>query len=98
MKYTLTNRKVKVFEGKGGWYYIDTNQAVYDEISTTFADLKRGFGSLKVAARIGTTTWHTSIFPDTKAKRYILFIKKQVRQKGHISLGDAVTVQITIKT
>lgn len=54
----------------------------------------RGFGSLRVRARIGLTTWTTSIFFSGRA--FVLPLKKQVREAQGIEEGGIVTVDLDI--
>ncbi len=54
----------------------------------------RGFGSLRVRARIGVSLWRTSIFPG--AEGYVLPLKRAVREAEGIAEGDLVTVDLDI--
>lgn len=56
----------------------------------------RGFGSVRVQVTIGDSRWNTSLFPDSKAGTYILFIKAPVRRAEGIDDGD--TISLSIKT
>jgi hypothetical protein len=62
-----------------------------------FGDKKRGWGSLPVEVTVGTTTWKTSIFPDTKANAYLLPIKADVRKKEGIAANTSVTLLLEIR-
>jgi len=61
----------------------------------------RGFGSLKVMARIGATEWKTSLFPqrpndDPGAdKHWLLLISKKVMKAEDLVPNDAVNVTVT---
>lgn len=55
---------------------------------------RAGFGSVRVRVRIGTTTWHTSVFPDSATGCFVLPIKKSVRRANEIEAGDAVTIHL----
>lgn len=51
---------------------------------------RRGWGSLKVEARIGATRWTTSIFPGDNAS-WLLPVKRAVREaEGLVEDRDAV--------
>ncbi|TQL67086.1 uncharacterized protein DUF1905 [Nocardioides albertanoniae] len=54
----------------------------------------RGFGSVRVEARIGTTTWRTSVFPGQEG--YALPIKKDVRRREALAVGDLARVALTL--
>jgi len=75
------------------WYFA----TMPEELSIEIRELPsppRGFGSLRVQARIGTTTWTTSIFFSGSA--FVLPLKKQVRQAQGIAEGDVITVDLDI--
>ncbi len=56
---------------------------------------RRGFGSIRVTAKIEKSQWKSSIFP-TKEGTYLLAIKAAVREKENINIGDYVTVQLSL--
>jgi hypothetical protein len=51
---------------------------------------------VRVAARIGGTSWRTSVFPDTKRGTYVLPVKQPVRRAEGVSAGDVVTVAVDL--
>ena len=55
----------------------------------------RGFGSLKVTARIGTSSWKTSVFPQ-KGEGWMLPIKAAVRRAEQIGEGDEVALELDV--
>lgn len=57
-----------------------------------------GFGSIPVEAAIGTTTWHTSVFPSKESGCYVLPIKAAVRKSESIAAGDRVQLSLTVRT
>ena len=80
---------------EGSWVFITVPEEISDEIDDAVAT-KGGFGSVKVDATIGSTSWSTSLFPDTKAGAYILPVKKAVRASESIDVGDSVTVTLDV--
>ena len=56
---------------------------------------KRGWGSLRVAARIGETMWRTSIFPGNDAS-WLLPVKADVRKAEGVAEGDTVEATIWV--
>ena len=54
----------------------------------------RGFGSVRVRARIGCTEWSTSIFPSDDA--YVLPLKKAVRDAEGLVEGGPVVVRLDV--
>ena len=55
---------------------------------------RRGFGSVKVAVRVGTSAWQTSVFP-TQGK-WFLPIKKPVRLAEGLIEGQPVVVELDL--
>ncbi|MCP3988877.1 MAG: DUF1905 domain-containing protein [Actinomycetia bacterium] len=58
---------------------------------------RRGFGSVKVQVRTGTSEWLTSVFPDKASGSFVLPIKKAVRIKEQIDVGDTAEFEIQIR-
>ena len=54
---------------------------------------RRGFGSVKVMARIGETRWKTSVFP-SKTGEWWLLVSKKVMQMEDLELGQDLTVEL----
>jgi hypothetical protein len=98
MKNTLQfTSEMWLYPGEtGNWHFISLPKKAAKEIKESFVGLSRGWGSLRVEAIIGKTTWKTSIFPDKKRGTYVLPIKADVRKKEDISAGDKVRTSIKI--
>lgn len=77
------------------WVFVTVPPDVSDEIAER-APRAPGFGSVRVEATIGATTWRTSLFPDTKRRAYLLPIKNAVRTAESIDVGDEVTVDLEL--
>ena len=78
------------------WWFVTVPADESDEL----AELPlppRGFGSIRVRATIGGTTWTTSVFPsDRGAGGYVLPLKKAVRKAE--GLGPESTPEVTLET
>jgi len=57
---------------------------------------RRGFGSVRVEARIGLSTWRTSIFPDAAQGAYVLPLKRAVREAEGIGAEGIVSVCLDV--
>lgn len=57
---------------------------------------RRGFGSVRVRVELDGIQWATSIFPDSKSGCFVLPLKKQVRTKAGVDIGDVVELEITL--
>ena len=83
------------WDAKGGWFFVTLPGELADDIRARTDDgLRRGFGSVRVEATIGSTTWRTSIFPESGGDSYVLPVKKPVRTAEGIDPGDTIEVAI----
>lgn len=76
------------------WFFV----AVPPELSAQIREIPRphrGFGSVRVRARIGTSAWATSIFPDAGGT-YVLPLKRAVRDAESLVEGGLVTARLEI--
>jgi len=87
--------EVWLFPGKAAWHFITVPVEHADELRHRAAVTKRGFGSLKVEATIGSTTWSTSVFPDRSSGTYLLPVKRAVRIAERITEDDSVKVTLS---
>lgn len=65
------------------------------DVSAEIADVPRpraGFGAVKVAVTIGGSRWRTSIFPERTGGPYVLPVRKAVRMKEDLEVGDVARV------
>lgn len=56
---------------------------------------RRGFGSVKVTASIGDTSWNSSVFPQDKQSEWILLVSKKVMKAQDLAPGDQIAVSVT---
>jgi hypothetical protein len=78
------------------WYFVTVPQDDSDELRE-LPHPPRGFGSIKVRATIGSSTWSTSVFPDVRRSGcYVLPVKRGVRDAEGIGHDDLL--QVTIET
>ena len=80
--------------GEGGWHFVTVPADVSDEIRDHSAP--GGFGSVRVTATIGGTTWQTSVFPQTGTGCYVLPVRRQVRDAEDAHAGAVVRVRIEV--
>ncbi|MFI5842165.1 DUF1905 domain-containing protein [Catenuloplanes sp. NPDC051500] len=78
------------------WTFVSLPEDVSEDIKHLTEGLRRGFGAVKVRAAIGVSEWSTSIFPDSKRGAYVLPVKRAVRERNKLGVGDlaAVTVEV----
>ncbi|MCU7723365.1 DUF1905 domain-containing protein [Actinoplanes sp. KI2] len=78
------------------WTFVSLPVDASDEIRDRTGGQRRGFGSVRVQARVGTTIWRTSIFPDSRTGAYVLPIKQAVRTANGLKPGDRVGVSVEV--
>jgi hypothetical protein len=91
--------KCWLWQGKGAWHFITLPQDKSEEIkffSEHHRSKRRGWGAVKVIAKIGDSSWETSIFPYAKEGAYILPVKSEVRKRQKIVAGDNVSLSLQI--
>jgi hypothetical protein len=93
--YTFT-AELWEWEGKAAWHFFSLPEDVTDEIDERHSGDAAGFGSVKVEVTIGSTTWQTSIFPDTKRGTFILPVKKAVRSAEDLSDGATAELHLRV--
>ena len=84
------------YPGEGGWHFVSLPPEIGDDITGVTAGIRAGFGSVRVAVTIGTTSWRTSIFPDSKTGTYLLPVKKEVRHTEKLQTGEDIRVRVQI--
>ena len=65
---------------------------------------QRGFGSVKVMARIGGTEWKTSVFPQRSSseavaqqeRQWVLLVSKKVMRAEDLAEGDPVPLSLEL--
>jgi len=82
-------------DAAGRWFFITVPEEQSDEIRAQAFGNPRGFGSVKVEARIDGVTWRTSVFP-LNGGGYLLPVKAAVRRKAELAAGDEVTVELQL--
>lgn len=57
---------------------------------------QRGFGSVKVNARIGETQWRTSVFPQKQSSEWILLVSRKVMRAEGLAEGDPAPLELDL--
>jgi Domain of unknown function (DUF1905) len=76
------------------WTFVSLPASESEEIRDLAGGLRRGFGSVRVRATIGGSTWTTSIFPGKAG--YVLPVKRPVRVAEALDAGDTATVKVEL--
>lgn len=85
---------VWIYDGPSAWHFATINKEVTKKINGIKIQ-KRGFGSIRVKATVGKTSWTTSIFPD-KEGVYLLPIKKSIRIAENIKSETKIKLTLDI--
>lgn len=78
------------------WVFVTLPVEASDDIRELTEGTRRGFGSVRVRVRIGTSLWSTSIFPGGGDGAYVLPVKKAVRRAEGIDAGDTASVSLEL--
>ena len=83
------------------WFFVTIAGEVADAIRLAaiggqWLDGRRGFGSAKVCATIGGTSWSTSVFPHKESGGWLLPVKAAVRKAEGLAESDMVTVTVSL--
>ena len=97
MRYDFEGEVWLYTAAKTAWHFVSLPVEFSDGIRGLRGPKAPGWGSLRVTATIGGTTWRTSIFPDTKSGAFILPLKGDVRRAENIGAGDRVAVAVEIE-
>lgn len=85
-----------VFPGETPWHFLTLPEDISDELKS-LRGKPRGFGSMRVDVKVGTTRWQTSIFPDKSSNSFILPVKAEVRVKEDLGEGSFTRAEISVK-
>lgn len=69
--------------------------AMHERLRRLETGSRRGFGSVKVMARIGGTEWKTSVFP-SKAGEWWLLVGKKVLKAEELVAGDEARLTLEL--
>ena len=67
-----------------------------DEIRDLTDGRRGGFGSVRVRATVGSTSWETSLFPESRSGCFVLPFKKAVRKAEDVEEGDLIEVALEL--
>lgn len=81
------------------WHFATIDGEVADAIrlSALMAQGKRrGWGSVKIMATVGDSSWSTSLFPDKASGGWLLPLKASIRRSEGLVAGDEIDVTVAI--
>lgn len=96
-------RPLTCWQGERGTYHLII---LNDELADTIAmharlrrlelGRQRGFGSVKVVARVGNTSWTTSVFPQDGKTQWFLLISKKVMLAEKLTVDRPVMLDLEL--
>ncbi len=81
---------------KASWYFLTIDGDVADAIRVAAAGRTGGFGSVRVAATIGATSWQTSLFTTKELGGYQLPLKATVRRAEGLEADVVASVTLAL--
>ena len=84
------------WRGPAPYFYAPVPAEHVEELRRVAKIASYGWGCIPVTARLGDTSWRTSLFP--KDDLYLVPLKTHVRTAEGVDLGDVVTVNLTVET
>jgi hypothetical protein len=82
------------WRGPAPFYFVTVPEEDSRELKAVSGAVTYGWGMIPVTARIGSTTWKTSLFP--KDDRYLLPLKVAVRRAEGLAEGAEVGVVLEV--
>ena len=84
------------YPGADGWHFVSLPAEISTDITDITTGIRRGFGSVRVVVTVGSASWRTSLFLDSKTGAYWLPVKKAVRVAERLEVGDQVKAQLQL--
>lgn len=88
--------KVWKWPGLAGWHFVYVEKETQKKIDKYIIKNKiRKYrnGLMKIKAKVGETSWDTTLFPSKKEKCYMLSIKAKVRKLEGIFDSDTIRLE-----
>jgi hypothetical protein len=82
------------WRGPAPFYFVTVPEDASAQLHEVARAVTYGWGMLPVRARIGGTSWRTSLFP--KDGQYVLPLKVAVRRAEQVDEGDVVTARLLL--
>jgi hypothetical protein len=82
------------WKGPSPFHFVTVPQDESAELHAVSALVTYGWGVIPVTAKIGKTSWETSLFP--KDDGYLVPIRASIRKVEGLELGDTVKVVLVV--
>ena len=95
MRYDF-QAEVWLYSGEAAWHFVTLPAELTDSLKT-MGRRSKGWGSMRVKATIGETSWRTSLFPDSRSSAFLLPLKADVRRRANIRAGDWLALSVELE-
>lgn len=93
MRYSFS-AEIWHWRGPAPFHFVSVPKRESDEIAALGSRVSYGWGAITVTCEFEGYEWETVIFP--KDGLYVLPIKKEVREKFGLGVGDSIKVEMVI--
>jgi hypothetical protein len=92
--YTFT-AELYLWEARvDSWVFANLPEEVADEIEDAAPEPRRGFGAVRVEVTVGSSTWHTSVFPSKQDATFVLPVKKAILKAESLAVGESIRISL----
>ena len=81
------------YQGEAPWVFVTLSPDAAEQIRHRVPH-PGGFGTIKVEVEIGESRWRTSLFPDKASGSFLVPIKREIRNREGLSVGEVVQVTV----
>ncbi len=82
------------WRGPSPYHFVSVPPGDADQLRDVAAGVTYGWGMIPVTARVGDTTWTTSLFP--KDGTYAVPLRDVVRRDELIEVGEEISIRLTV--
>ena len=83
-------------DGEASWWFVTVPPDISDDVRSRGDGQRAAFGSVRLRVTVGSTTWATSVFWDSRREAYLLPVKKEVRTRERLEDGSSVEVALEL--
>lgn len=82
------------WRGPAPFHFVTVPDEESAALEAASAVVSYGWGMIPVRARIGETTWKTSLYPLDEC--YVVPVKDAIRKAERVELGDTVAIRLAV--
>jgi hypothetical protein len=90
----IFSAEVWYWKGPSPFHFVTVPAAGCRDLKAASSVVSYGWGMIPVKARIGSTTWDTSLWPKDGA--YIVPLRLSARKAQRIEVGDRIKIQLSV--